>query len=88
MNQTVVASVNGSDVETYYYDDYGNSSSVGHGYNEELKDETGLIYLRARYYDPSIARFIQIVTNYEGEKEEVVTQNRYTYTLNNPYKYV
>ena len=88
MNQTVVASVNGSDVETYYYDDYGNSSSVGHGYNGELKDETGLIYLRARYYDPSIARFIQIDTNYEGEKEEVVTQNRYTYTLNNPYKYV
>ena len=88
MNQTVVASVSGSDVETYYYDDYGNSSSIGHGYNGELKDETGLIYLRARYYDPSIARFIQIDTNYEGEKEEVVTQNRYTYTLNNPYKYV
>lgn len=27
----------------------------GFGYNEEQLDSSGLIYLRARYYDPSIA---------------------------------
>ena len=32
-------------------------------------------------------RFIQIDTNYAGEKEVVTSQNRYTYALNNPYKY-
>ncbi|MDF9824491.1 papain fold toxin domain-containing protein, partial [Breznakia sp. PM6-1] len=52
------------------------------------KEETGLIYLRARYYDPSIGNFIQIDNNYAGEKEDVGTQNRYNYTLSNPYKYV
>ncbi|MFV0393967.1 MAG: RHS repeat-associated core domain-containing protein [Coprobacillaceae bacterium] len=90
LNQSVVASIEGSSIERYYYNDYGYSEEVtsGHGYNGEVKDETGLIYLRARYYDPTTARFIQIDNNYAGEKEEVVTQNRYTYTLNNPYKYV
>jgi RHS repeat-associated protein len=83
LNQTVVASVEGSNVKSYSYDDYGQTTDTtkGHGYNSEMKDETGLIYLRARYYDPSVGRFIQIDNNYAGEKEEVVTQNRYTYTL-------
>ena len=56
--------------------------------NGEVQDETGLIYLRARYYDPSMGRFIQIDNNYDGEEDVVNSQNKYIYTLNNPYKYV
>ena len=40
-----------------------------------------------RYCDPVLMRFIQIDTNYAGEKEVVTSQNRYTCALNNPYKY-
>ena len=43
------------------YDPYGRQSaaSFDFGYNGEWKDdESGLIYLRARYYDPKLARFI------------------------------
>ena len=53
-----------------------------------MLDSSGLIYLRARYYDPSVSRFVQIDTNYDGEKGNVASQNKYVYTLNNPYKYV
>ena len=89
LNQSIVASVEDFEVKRYSYSDYGVSSNIERlGYNGEVKDETGLIYLRARYYDPSIARFIQIDVNYVGEQEQVNTQNRYIYTLNNPYKYV
>jgi RHS repeat-associated protein len=59
-------------VETYYNDEYGNplitlSASVPNNaaaqplqYTAEPRDgETGLIYLRARMYDPSSGRFLQ-----------------------------
>ena len=35
-----------------------------------------------------MARFVSIDNNYAGEAEDINTQNRYVYTLNNPYKYV
>jgi RHS repeat-associated protein len=47
-------------------------------------DETGLIYLNARYYDPVLARFIQpdpldpIIPG--------VDVNRYAYAGNSPFK--
>ncbi|MDF9836653.1 RHS repeat-associated protein, partial [Breznakia sp. PF5-3] len=89
LNNSVVAEVKGDKVKLASYSDYGYSKhGEGHYYNGEHKEETGLIYLRARYYDPSIGNFIQIDNNYAGEKEDVGTQNRYNYTLSNPYKYV
>ena len=42
---------------------------------------------RVRYCDPELIRFIQLDANYSGEQEDVTSQNRYTYALNNPYKY-
>lgn len=89
-NNSVIAEVSDDGIKKYDYDDFGNSDDIesGHGYNQEMKDASGLIYLRARYYDPEIMRFIQIDTNYAGEEEDVTSQNRYAYTLNNPYKYV
>jgi len=67
----------------------GNSNDVkkGFGYNGEKLDESGNIYLRARYYDPRIGQFVQI-DRYRGESKEVESQNRYLYCLNYPSKYV
>ena len=89
-NDSVVAKINTDKVNKISYNDYGATEDIvaGHGYNSEMMDSTGLIYLRARYYDPSVSRFVQIDNNYDGEKESIASQNRYAYTMNNPYKYV
>ena len=58
---------NGEVVKTYDYDAYGNelsrdlSDENPFRYCGEYYDtETGLIYLRARYYDPSVGRFTSL----------------------------
>ncbi len=56
-------------------------------YNGEKLDESGNIYLRARYYNPRIGQFVQI-DSYRGEQNNSATQQRYTYCANNQYKYV
>lgn len=50
---------------------------------EERDKETGFMYLRARYYDPSIGRFIQR-DSFPGIAAVPQTLNRYTYVENNP----
>jgi len=53
-------------------------------YSGEMWDETaGLQYLRARWYDPSIGRFMNEDT-YEGDIVNPLSQNLYTYVGNNP----
>ena len=70
------------------YDDFGYAKGIGsgYGYNGEFRDESELIYLRARYYHPKIGRFIQI-DSFKGDTDSIESQNRYIYTQNNPYKY-
>ena len=74
---------------TVSYDDAGNSVDMvnGFGYNGEKADESGNIYLRARYYNPRIGQFVQI-DSYRGTQDSISSQQRYTYCLNNQYKYV
>lgn len=48
---------------------------------EYLDIETGYIYLRARYYDPSIGRFISEDSAKDG-------YNWYAYCANNPIRYI
>nr|WP_269322567.1 RHS repeat-associated core domain-containing protein [Paenibacillus sp. FSL H7-0357] len=48
--------------------------------------ETGLYYLHARYYDPSIGWFINEDT-VEGQIDNPLSQNLYTYVSNNPLIY-
>ncbi len=48
---------------------------------------TNLQYLRARWYDPSIGRFINEDT-YEGDLIRPTSQNLYTYVENNPLGYI
>jgi len=78
----------------YEYDIWGNTVSVTEARRNLLRysgeywdDATGLQYLRARWYDPSIGRFITEDT-YEGELTSPLTLNLYTYVLNNPKRYV
>ncbi|MGX8851070.1 DUF6531 domain-containing protein [Amedibacillus sp. YH-ame10] len=90
LNNSIIAKVDDTNIKKINYSDYGATNDItsGNGYNGEMLDESGLIYLRARYYDPSVSRFVQIDNNYSGEKEQVASQNKYVYTLSNPYKYV
>jgi len=50
---------------------------------EQYDDTVGLIYLRARYYDPSTGRFLS-KDPAGGKLSSPVTQNKYTYAGNNP----
>lgn len=78
---------------SYYYDAFGNvtestgtvNSPVrysGYQYDEESK----LYYLNARYYDPSIARFMSEDT-YRGEEDDPLSLNLYAYVNNEPIMY-
>jgi RHS repeat-associated protein len=55
---------NGNSVARYTYEPYGLSSVAGNaegdsfGYTGRENDGAGLLYYRARYYDPQLARFI------------------------------
>jgi RHS repeat-associated protein len=65
------------------FDAYGNGyASAGSaqstlGYTNEYTDATGLLYLRARYYNPQIGRFFQM----DPSSQE---RNPYQYGLSNP----
>ncbi|KZE54406.1 hypothetical protein AV540_26370 [Brevibacillus parabrevis] len=49
--------------------------------------ESGFYYLRARYYDPKMGRFVSEDT-YKGQVDNPLSLNRYTYTHNNPLRFV
>ncbi len=79
---------NGAAVGTYDYDAFGKeTSATGAADNpyrycgEYFDNETGLIYLRNRYYSPQIGRFI-------GEDPAKDGMNWYVYCENNPIKFV
>ena len=50
-------------------------------------DGTGLYYYNARYYDPTIGRFISTDTVIPDPTNPQAF-NRYSYCLNNPLKYI
>jgi RHS repeat-associated protein len=86
---TSLVDPSGTTTDTYTYDSFGNiTASSGSTVNpfrytgRELDAETGIYYYRARYYDPSIGRFL-------GEDPVRLRGgiNFYTYVRNNPLKY-
>ena len=93
-NVNMTLSLTGSIQNKYEYSDYGERSldskteiiNNEFGYNGEAHTADGLQYLRARYYDPVIGVFIS-ADSYRGEVNDLLSQNRYTYAHNNPYKY-
>src|SRR5690606_32444263 len=60
----------------------------GYKYTEQKEViSIGLYYYGARYYDPSIGRFITEDT-YPGELANPQSQNLYLYVVNNPLRYI
>lgn len=55
-------------------------------YNSEARDDTGLDYLRARYYDSQRGAFLT-EDGYPGEDTDPLSQNCYSYVQNNPVNY-
>lgn len=89
-----IVDINGNVVNQYQYDEWGNitdqTEMIQNSFKyagEQYDDETGLYYLRARYYDPSVGRFINKDT-YEGDITNPLSLNLYTYVVNNPLIYV
>lgn len=90
---TALISEDGTIAATYYYDAFGNIiSETGRADNNvkysgyQHDDETGLYYLNARYYDSTIARFLTEDT-YQGQANDPLSLNLYTYCVNNPITY-
>ena len=79
----------GAAVATYTYDPYGNlTSKTGTAdtalrWNGQYQDtDTGLYYLRARYYDPLTAQFLTV------DPLVALTQQTYAYAGDNPLTFV
>ncbi|MDK8193132.1 RHS repeat-associated core domain-containing protein [Paenibacillus sp. UMB7766-LJ446] len=91
---TELRNASGDRLNRYAYDVWGNTlieeeevSNVLRYAGEYWDSETGLQYLRARWYDPSVGRFISEDT-FEGDYTNPLSLNLYTYVENNPLKYV
>ena len=87
----LVTDLAGNNVEETTYYPYGLILSGGTTenrlYTGKEKDSTDIHYFGARYYDPYMRRFIQpdpVIQNVYNPQG----LNRYSYVLNNPYKYV
>lgn len=84
----------GSIVKTYDYDAFGievsidiNDSNPFRYCGEYYDVETGTYYLRARYYNPYVGRFIT-EDSYSGQANDPLSLNRYTYCVNNPVVFI
>ncbi|MBI2147889.1 hypothetical protein HYU19_05485 [Candidatus Woesearchaeota archaeon] len=86
----VVTNGDGVVVERVDYTPFGvplTATRLDYLYTGKELDDSGLMYYGARYYNPLHARFTQpdsvIADAYDPQN-----LNRYSYVLNNPYKYV
>jgi RHS repeat-associated protein len=84
------ADASGTIIATYDYAPYGTAVASmspapnGPGYTGHLSDpDTGLVYMQARYYDPSMGRFLG-VDPVEPATGNPFNFNRYAYASNNP----
>lgn len=87
-------STGNASLNRYTYDVWGKplkteeSVSNPFRYSGELWDTTTeLQYLRTRWYDPGVGRFITKDT-YEGSLASPLSLNLYTYVANNPLRYI
>jgi RHS repeat-associated protein len=85
----VLTNAVGRRVATYDYAAFGapvaSSASLtnSHGYGGHVTDETGLVYMNARYYDPRLGRFLS-PDSLVPSADNPQALNRYTYVYNNP----
>ncbi|MFC1870994.1 RHS repeat-associated core domain-containing protein [Chloroflexota bacterium] len=76
-------------IKYYPYGDSRNSTgtiATDKKFTGQRLDGTGLYYYNARYYDPTIGRFISADT-IVPDPANPQSLNRYSYCLNNPLKY-
>ena len=80
----------GQVTDSYVYDAFGNlvadagSTPNDYLYNGQQADsETGLYYLRERYYDPTVGRFLGL-DPVAGDPRAPLSLHRYTYAGNDP----
>ena len=80
--------------KSYDYDAFGNETNPNAADDNQFRycgeyfdKETGTIYLRARYYDPAIGRFIT-EDSYSGDIKDPLSLNLYMYGHNNPVMFV
>jgi RHS repeat-associated protein len=88
-----IADVNGYLIRTQDYEPYGsllNGSGSGqsvYGFAGEERDTTGLIYLRARYMQPTLGIFLAR-DSWSGEMLRPGSMNGYSYVEGNPINYI
>ena len=84
--------LSGSAAAAYAYDVFGSlrnvvGASTTFGFTgEQIDSEVGLVYLRARYYDPEMGRFLSL-DRFPAVAGLTQTINRYTYAQNNPARH-
>jgi len=92
---STIATTNASGTveQSFDYDVFGalrsvtGSTGTKYTFTGEENDTSGLVYLRARYYDPTTGRFISR-DPYPMRAADTQTINRYVYVKNNPTNYV
>jgi len=92
-NVRLVTSSTGAVTANYNYDPFGNlragtgTAATNYRFSgEQLDPESSLYFLRARYYDPVLGRFISR-DPVAGKLTNPQSQNPYAYALNNPNSY-
>lgn len=91
-----VTDIDGNVTDTLKYDAYGSitertgDSKLIFGYNGEygvLTDPNGLLYMRTRFYNPELKRFMN-ADILDGSISDSTSLNLYTYVNGNPISYV
>jgi RHS repeat-associated protein len=84
----------GGSRQSIFYDAWGDERDrIGSTANKftftghELDEETGLIYAKARFYDPDIGRFLT-QDSFLGDVSNVPSLHRYFYAHENPLKFL
>jgi len=84
-----LSDASGQRTDAYSYDVFGavrnhaGGSGQPYRFTGEQQDESSLVYLRARYLDPHIGRFIS-VDGMEGLDWSTQSKNKYVYVVNRP----
>jgi RHS repeat-associated protein len=88
-----VTDASGAVEQTMSYDIFGNmrsmtgASKTKYTFTGEENDVTGLVYLRARYYDPAVGRFLSR-DPFPMTVADTQSVNRYAYVKSNPTNFV
>jgi RHS repeat-associated protein len=86
----LLADATGSVTDTYTYDAFGmligSTGSTANAYlcrGEQWDSDVSLYYLRARWYAPTLGRFLT-ADSYEGEEDDPISLNAYGYAGGDP----